>query len=97
MTAIKDKFKDDDNPYFTLTENPVMFSDIITLSDSTLPSANAIMDESLWILGQLIENEQFKAMAESMLNGIYSYFSEGKSSDYTQWAQLILKETLSFK
>ena len=72
MTAIKDKFKDDDNPYFTLTENPVMFSDIITLSNSTLPSANAIMAESLWILGQLIENEQFKAMAESMLNGIFN-------------------------
>jgi uncharacterized protein YyaL (SSP411 family) len=96
ISAIK-HFKDDDNPYFTLTENPVMFSDIITLSDSTLPSANAIMAESLWILGQLIENEQFKAMAESMLNGISSYFSDGKSSDYTQWAQLILKETLSFK
>ena len=96
ISAIK-HFKDNDNPYFTLTENPVMFSDIITLSDSTLPSANAIMAESLWILGQLIENEQFKAMAESMLNGISSYFSDGKSSDYTQWAQLILKETLSFK
>jgi uncharacterized protein YyaL (SSP411 family) len=96
VSAIK-QFKDDDNPYFTLTENPVMFSDIITLSDSTLPSANAIMAESLWIMGQILENKQYNDMAESMLNGISSYFSDGKSSDYTQWAQLILNETLSYK
>lgn len=90
-------FKAVDNPYFTLTENPVMFSDIITLNDSTLPSANAIMAENLWIMGQLLENKQYNVMAENMLDGISSYFSEGDSSNYSQWAQLILKETFSYK
>jgi len=90
-------FKAVDNPYFTFTENPVMFSDIITLSDSTLPSANAIMAENLWIMGQLLESKQYNDMAENMLDGISSYFSDGDSSDYSQWAQLILKETLSYK
>lgn len=90
-------FKAADNPYFTLTQNPVMFSDIITLNDSTLPSANAIMAENLWIIGQLFENKQYNVMAENMLDGISSYFSEGDSSNYSQWAQLILKETFSYK
>ena len=90
-------FKAADNPYFTLTQNPVMFSDIITLNDSTLPSANAIMAENLWIMGQLFENKQYSVMAENMLDGISSYFSEGDSSNYSQWAQLILKETFSYK
>lgn len=91
------QFKAADNPYFTLTQNPVMFSDIITLNDSTLPSANAIMAENLWIMGQLLEHKQYNVMAEKMLGGISSYFSEGDSSNYSQWAQLILKETFSYK
>jgi len=90
-------FKAVDNPYFTLTKNPVMFSDIITLNDSALPSANAIMAENLWILGQILEKKQYNVMAEKMLDGISSYFSDGNSSDYCQWAQLILKETFSYK
>jgi uncharacterized protein YyaL (SSP411 family) len=96
QTAIKN-FETDENPFFTFTENPVLFSEIISVDDNVIPSANAIMAENLWVLGQLIENEDFTTKAKKMLDGVVSYFSEGRGSDYSQWAQLLAKEAYSYK
>jgi len=96
QTAIKN-FENDENPFFTFTKNPVLFSEIISVDDNVIPSANAIMAENLWVLGQLIENEDYTRKAKKMLDGIISYFSEGRGSDYSQWAQLLAKEAYSYK
>ena len=90
-------FETDENPFFTFTENPVLFSEIISVDDNVIPSANAIMAENLWALGQLIENEEYSIKAKNMLGAMASYFSEGRSSDYSQWAQLIAKKAYSYK
>jgi uncharacterized protein YyaL (SSP411 family) len=96
QSAIKN-FETDENPFFTFTENPVLFSEIISVDDNVIPSANAIMAENLWALGQLIENEDYTTKAKKMLDGVVSYFSEGRGSDYSQWAQLFAKEAYSYK
>ena len=85
------------NPYFTFTKNPVLFSEIISVDDNVIPSANAIMAENLWALGQLIENEEYTLKVKNMLDVMASYFREGRSSDYSQWAQLIAKKAHSYK
>ncbi|MDA0793603.1 MAG: thioredoxin domain-containing protein [Bacteroidetes bacterium] len=95
-TAIQ-KFENPDNPFFTFTENPVLFSNIIAVDDNVIPSANAIMAENLWLLGELLDTEQYKEKAQKMLEGISSYFSGGRGSDYSQWAQLISKKAYSVK
>ncbi|MDC1393019.1 thioredoxin domain-containing protein, partial [Flavobacteriaceae bacterium] len=94
--AIKN-FETTKNPFFTYTKNPVMFSEIISVNDNVIPSANAIMAENLWTLGHLLEKKQYSTKAKKMLDVMTSYFNEGRGSDYSQWAQLITKEAFSYK
>ena len=94
--AIKN-FETTKNPFFTYTKNPVMFSEIISVNDNVIPSANAIMAENLWTLGHLLEKKEYSAKAKKMLDVMTSYFNEGRGSDYSQWAQLITKEAFSYK
>jgi uncharacterized protein YyaL (SSP411 family) len=96
-TSVMNKFVSSENPFFTFTENPVLFSEIISVDDNVIPSANAVMAENLWILGQLVENKDYTAKAQKMLDGVVPYFSEGRGSDYSQWAQLLAKEAFSYK
>ena len=94
--AIKN-FETTKNPFFTYTKNPVMFSEIISVNDNVIPSANAIMAENLWVLGHLLEKKEYSTKAKKMLDVMTSYFNEGRGSDYSQWAQLITKETYPYK
>jgi len=63
-TSVMNKFVSSENPFFTFTENPVLFSEIISVDDNVIPSANAVMAENLWILGQLVENKDYTAKAQ---------------------------------
>ena len=92
-----ENFETTQNPFFTYTKSPVMFSEIISIDDNVIPSANSIMAENLWILGQLLENKDYSSKAKNMLDGVANYFGEGKGSDYTQWAMLISKIAYSYK
>ncbi len=94
--AIK-KFNTSENPFFTFTESPVLFSEIVSVDDNVIPSANAIMAMNLWKMGHLLGNEDFSNIAKNMLEGISSFFRDGRSSDYSQWAKLIAIEAYSFK
>jgi uncharacterized protein YyaL (SSP411 family) len=94
--AIK-KFNTSENPFFTFTESPVLFSEIVSVDDNVIPSANAIMAMNLWKMGHLLGNEDFSNIAKNMLEGISSFFRDGRSSDYSQWAKLIAYEAYSFK
>ena len=91
------KFVNSENPFFTFTENPVLFSQIISLDDNVIASANAIMAENLWELGQLNENDDYSERAKNMLNAIVDFFKDGRGKDYSQWAQLLAKEAFSWK
>ena len=92
--AIK-KFETRDNPFFTFTENPVLFSEIISLDDNVIASANSKMAENLWELGQIYENKDYIKRAKSMLDAVIKFFEEGRGKDYSQWAQLLAKEFFS--
>lgn len=94
--AIK-KFETRENPFYTFTENPVLFSEIISLDDNVIASANSKMAENLWELGHIYENKDYVKRAKSMLDAVIKYFAEGRGKDYSQWAQLLAKEFFSFK
>ena len=91
------KFETSENPFFTFTENPVLFSELISVDDNVIPSANAVMAENLWSLGQLLENKKDLEKANQMMQAVLPYFSEGRASDYSQWAQLLAKEAFNLK
>lgn len=91
------KFESSENPFFTFTENPVLFSELIAVDDNVIPSANAIMAENLWVLGQLLEDKKDLEKVMQMRQSVRAYFSEGRGSDYCQWAQLLAKEAFPFK
>ena len=94
--AIK-KFETKENPFYTFTENPVLFSKIISLDDNVIASANSKMAENLWELGHIYENKDYVKRAKSMLDAVIKYFADGRGKDYSQWAQLLAKEFFSFK
>ena len=94
--AIK-KFETRENPFYTFTENPVLFSEIISLDDNVIASANSKMAENLWELGHIYENKDYVKRSKNMLDVVIKFFEEGKSKDYSQWAQLLAKEFFSFK
>jgi uncharacterized protein YyaL (SSP411 family) len=90
-------FSTNKNPFFTYTKYPVMFSQIISIDDNVIPSANSIMAENLWILGILLDNKDYSSKANEMLSVVASYFCDGKGNNYSQWAQLICKVAYSYK
>ena len=91
------KFETTENPFFTFTEDPVLFSKIISVDDNVIPSSNAVMTENLWLLGELLGNKKYSNKAQEMLESMASYFSEGRGSDYSKWAQLIAKKAYTLK
>ncbi len=90
-------FETNENPFFTFTEKPVLFSQIISVSDNVIASANAIMAENLWKLGQLNDNDDYYKRAKNMLYAIVDFFKDGRGKDYSQWAQLLAIEAFSYK
>ena len=90
-------FSTNKNPFFTYTRHPVMFSQIISIDDNVIPSANSIMAENLWILGILLDNEDYSSKTSEMLGVVAEYFCDGKGNNYSQWAQLISKVAYSYK
>ena len=76
----------------TFTKDPTLFATIVGVDDNVIPSANAVMAENLWTLGKWTGKENYSKQAEKMLQGVLPYFSQGRSSDYAQWGQLLLKE-----
>ena len=90
-------FSTNKNPFFTYTKYPVMFSQIISIDDNVMPSANSIMAENLWILGILLDNEDYSSKTSEMLGVVADNFCDGKGNNYSQWAQLISKVAYSYK
>ena len=71
-----------------------MFSQIISIDDNVIPSANSIMADNLWTLGILLDNKDYSLKTNEMLDIVAGYFCEGEGSNYSQWAQLISKVVL---
>ena len=92
-----EKFSTNKNPFFTYTKDPVMFSQIISIDDNVIPSANSIMANNLWTLGILLDNKDYSLKTNEMLDVVVGYFCEGEGSNYSQWAQLISKVAYSYK
>ncbi len=90
-------FETPQNPFFTYTKDPVLFSEIISIHDNVIPSANSIMAENLWKLGHILEKANYGMMANEMLAVVANYFYDAKGSNYSQWAQLISKIAYSYK
>ncbi|MGA1776675.1 MAG: thioredoxin domain-containing protein [Flavobacteriaceae bacterium] len=82
-------FKDTESPYFMFTPSPTLFSKIIILDDNVIPSPNSVMAGNLWQLGKYLDKKEYLDLVDQMITGILSNFSEGRSSDYSQWCQLI--------
>jgi len=87
-SVIRD-FKDPESPFFMFTPSPTLFSKIITVDDNVIPSPNSVMGGNLWQLGKYLDKKEYLGMVDQMIAGILPYFTEGRSSDYSQWCQLI--------
>ena len=55
------------------------------------------MAENLWFLGHYNEHPQYYEKVTAMLSGIHPFFSNGHSTDYSYWGQLVIKSLKSYE
>ncbi|MDA7693584.1 thioredoxin domain-containing protein [Flavobacteriaceae bacterium] len=90
QTILK-KFRETESPFFTFTEDPTLVSKLVSIDDNVIPSANAIMADNLWTLGQWLGKEDYQNQVQKMWEAVLPNYQEGRSSDYSQWSQLFAK------
>lgn len=87
-------FKDTGSVYFYYTSDldPALVSRSFELSDNVIPASNSQMAHNLFVLGKILDIEQYinhsKLMLIGQLEGIKS-----QASFYSNWANLLLKFT----
>ncbi|MFC2113737.1 thioredoxin domain-containing protein [Bacteroidota bacterium] len=87
-----DNFHDTDTGFFLFSskENHELVSSKIELSDNVIPSPNSIMAHNLSILGKVLDNPQFLALADKTMKGITAY-SESQPAFHSNWNLLLME------
>lgn len=80
-------FEDPNSPFFIFKSKNQLLSPIIAVDDGVMPSANAVMAQTLSDLGHLLNRKEYLELAEKMLQTIQPYLEES-ISDYSCWAML---------
>jgi len=80
-------FEDPNSPFFIFKSKNQLLSPIIAVDDGVMPSANAVMAQTLSDLGHLLNRKEYLELAEKMLQAIQPYLEES-ISDYSCWAML---------
>lgn len=82
-----DEFSLEDLPYFSFKKDQYLITQIVSTEDNVLPSPNSIMAKNLFVLGQLIQNQDYIQRAEQMLLGVQNLMVKAMSG-YSEWASL---------
>ncbi len=76
--------------YFSPDTEPLLLTRKTELADGVLPSANALMARSLYMLGSYFGETAWRDRARAMLSGIRSRIAGGRGPWYASWAKLVL-------
>ena len=82
-----DEFSLENLPYFSFKKDQYLITQIVSTEDNVLPSPNSIMAKNLFVLGQLIQNQDYIQRAEQMLLGVQNLMVKAMSG-YSEWASL---------
>ncbi|MBD0850058.1 thioredoxin domain-containing protein [Maribacter arenosus] len=89
------QFKDDSSDFYRFTADESLIAKIIKNDDGVIPSPNAVLANSLFLLGHIEYNRDYMANAKAMLLAMQPYLKDGIRS-YTHWASLQLKMTYPY-
>ena len=89
------QFKDDSSDFYKFTADESLIAKIIKNDDGVIASPNAVLANSLFLLGHIEYNRDYMANAKAMLLAMQPYLRDGIRS-YTHWASLQLKMTYPY-
>ena len=89
------QFKDDSSDFYRFTADESLIAKIIKNDDGVIASPNAVLANSLFLLGHIEYNRDYMANAKAMLLAMQPYLRDGIRS-YTHWASLQLKMTYPY-
>ena len=89
------QFKDDSSDFYKFTADESLIAKIIKNDDGVIASPNAVLANSLFLLGHIEYNRDYMANAKAMLLAMQPYLKDGIRS-YTHWASLQLKMTYPY-
>ena len=89
------QFKDDSSDFYRFTADESLIAKIIKNDDGVIASPNAVLANSLFLLGHIEYNRDYMANAKAMLLAMQPYLKDGIRS-YTHWASLQLKMTYPY-
>ncbi|UJH90648.1 thioredoxin domain-containing protein [Antarcticibacterium sp. 1MA-6-2] len=83
-------FRDDTSGmfYYTSKTNNNLVAQKMELDDNVIPSSNSVMAKNLFILGTLLEQEEYLKMSEKMMSQMYDLTMEDPSF-YANWTKLM--------
>lgn len=85
------QFYNDDNGlfYYSGASNEKTFALRQEIHDNVIPASNSVMMESLFLLGQIFENEQYLNIAQRAVSGMAGFVLKHPSA-FSNWARLLL-------
>ena len=89
------QFKDDRSDLFRFNADDSLIAKIIKNDDGVIPSPNAVLAHTLFLLGHIEYNKAYMEKANIMLLAMQPYLGDNIRS-YTHWASLQLKMTLPY-
>jgi len=81
--------------FFTSDEDAPLVARKMEVNDNVLPASSSTMAHNLFVLGQLLGNDDYLNMASIQLNNIKGQMSSYPSG-YSNWASLMLKYVAPF-
>jgi len=77
--------------YFTSDLDPSLVARKMELNDNVIPASNSSMANALFLLGTILDNQDYLEKSQVMLNNIKLQMVE-YGSGYSNWGNLMLKE-----
>jgi uncharacterized protein len=89
-TAITQFYNDENGLfYYSGTSNEKTFALRQEIHDNVIPASNSVMMESLFLLGQIFENERYLNIAQRAVSGMAGFVLKHPSA-FSNWARLLL-------
>ncbi|PIF00902.1 MAG: thioredoxin domain-containing protein [Maribacter sp.] len=90
-----DQFKDEESGFYKFNADNMLIANIIKNDDGVIPSPNAVMAHTLFLLGHIEYNKDYMDSAKTMLLSLQPQLQEVVQG-YTHWASLQLKMTYPY-
>ena len=81
--------------YYTPKNGEALISRKIEMQDNVIPSSNSSMANALFILGEFLDSNSYKNMADEMLKNVYDYMPN-YGSGFSNWGILLMNRSNNF-